>query len=397
MELIQDHTDDEAIPVLQRRYLFCELQVCLYHSSLFAERNLITELSSSLLTDILAVSVQTRKYRMKSLFYLWKALSPHSATHISMIVSSLPQLVLCIKDSNKKIRSICFDIIIELSSIMQQADCSIPLPNGSVTQASLTEFLNVLIGCLAVNTAHMKSASLMCISSVLFYHRDKTEIKPILVQLTLQVSEMLTDKSHELAKSCFGFLRTAVKIMDEGDLRKQMPSLLVSILPWVTNMHNRFPLRVKAIMELLVRRLGKEDVEKAMPKGKEKMLESILKNERIREKKEEIDENASELEIGESDEEEEEDGNEDEEGKEKEDVEEEDVNSDTDDGEIEMEEEELNTLTQNNEEVIETGDQKEDLTELLKEIAANENLKKAVKRRKEWEHGSASTPQKKRK
>ena len=215
---------------------------------------------------------------------------------------------------------------------------------------------------------------------------------------------MLTDKSHELAKSCFGFLRTAVKIMNEEDLRQQMPSLLVSILPWVTNLHNRFPLRVKAIVELLVRRLGKEDVEKAMPKGKEKMLESILKNERIREKKEEIDENVSELEIGESDEEdEEEDGEEEEEEDGEEEKDEEDNEEDkeedikSDDGEIEMEEEELNTLTQNNEEVIETGDQKEDLTELLKEIAANENLKKAVKRRKEWEYGSLSIPQKKRK
>ena len=151
-----------------------------------------------------------------------------------------------------------------------------------------------------------------------------------------------------------------------------------------------------AIVELLVRRLGKEDVEKAMPKGKEKMLESILKNERIREKKEEIDENVSELEIGESDEEdEEEDGEEEEEEDGEEEKDEEDIKSD--DGEIEMEEEELNTLTQNNEEVIETGDQKEDLTELLKEIAANENLKKAVKRRKEWEYGSLSIPQKKRK
>jgi singapore isolate B (sub-type 7) whole genome shotgun sequence assembly, scaffold_9 len=287
---------------------------------------------------------------------------------------------------------------------MQQADCSITLPDGSVTEASLTEFISILIGCLAANTAHMKSASLMCISSVLYHHRDKTEIKPILIQLTSQVSEMLTDKSHELAKSCFGFLRTAVKIMNEEDLRQQMPSLLVSILPWVTNLHNRFPLRVKAIVELLVRRLGKEDVEKAMPKGKEKMLESILKNERIREKKEEIDENVSELEIGESDEEdEEEDGEEEEEEDGEEEKDEEDNEEDkeedikSDDGEIEMEEEELNTLTQNNEEVIETGDQKEDLTELLKEIAANENLKKAVKRRKEWEYGSPSIPQKKRK
>ena len=81
MELIQDHTDDETIPVLQRRYLFCELQVYLYHSSLFVERDLITELSSSLLTDILTVSVQTRKYRMKSFLYLLKVLSPHNPEH----------------------------------------------------------------------------------------------------------------------------------------------------------------------------------------------------------------------------------------------------------------------------------------------------------------------------
>ena len=97
----------------------------------------------------------------------------------------------------------------------------------------------------------------------------------------------------------------------------------------------------------------------------------------------------------EAEEEEEEDGEEEKDEEDNEEDKEEDIKSD--DGEIEMEEEELNTLTQNNEEVIETGDQKEDLTELLKEIAANENLKKAVKRRKEWEYGSLSIPQKKRK
>ena len=390
MELIQDHTDDDTVPILQRRYLLCELQVCLYHNTLLIECDMVTELSSALLTDILRVSVQTRKYRMKSLFYLWKALSPHNPNHIAMIVSSLPQLVLCIKDANMKIRSICFEIILLLSTVMEQADCLLSLPDGSTTKASLTEFCQVLIGCLTVNTAHMKSASLMCISVVFYHHRDKAEIRPILVQLTQQVCEMLVDKSRELAKSCFGFLRTAVKIMNEEELREQMPLILTSILPWVTNMHNRFPLRVKAILEVLVRRLGKDDVEKAMPHGKETMLESILKNEKIREKKmkedeekDGIDEDASELEISES---EEEFSNENEE-----------ENNSDDNEDMEMEEDELNTLTQNNEEVIEMGDQKEDLTSLLKEIADNENLKKAVKRRKEWEYGTSSVPSKKRK
>ena len=273
---IQSPAGKSRVPSLQRRLSFVLLLLCKFHSETLLNQSLLLPLSAELLNNLLGADVVIRQYYLKSLIYLWGYLSPQTSEHIQTIIQALPQLSLCIKDANRKVRSLCFEALILLSEKMTQATVNIVLPNGDETPASLNEYLKVLMGGLAVETSRMRSASLMCISCVLYHHRSNASIVPTICNIMHIVYGLLESKSRELAKACFGFLRTCIKVMPEEVIRDEMHDVMVALLPWANDSQNHFKQRVKAIIELFVRRIGKQEVEKTLPEDEKSLLEQIL-------------------------------------------------------------------------------------------------------------------------
>lgn len=236
--------------------------------------------------------MDVRKYHVKALSYLVSAMSPSKAENMEALVQTMPRLVLCVKDVNNKIRSITFALLIDIARQMKQADCEMKQPDGSLAKPSLSLFFAVMEGCLATKTPRMKSAALMCLAFVFYHYREDEEAKPLLLRVTQQVETLATDKNPELAKANLGFLRTAVKIMDEETLKAEATDILQAIFPWASYVHNRFKLRVRAVVELMVRRLGLEVVQQLMPADKRELLQKILNSEKIHAAKEEDSEDA---------------------------------------------------------------------------------------------------------
>lgn len=277
---------------VQRRFLYCKLQLIGYHAKMLEENGTLLPTFTACESDLLSTSVDVRKYHVKALDYLVNAMSSSKAENMETLIQTMPRLVLCVKDVNNKIRSITFALLIDVAEAMKRADCEIKQPDGSLAKASLALFFAVMGGCLATKTPRMKSAALMCLAFVFYHYREDADAKPELLRVTQQVETLATDKNPELAKANLGFLRTAVKIMDEETLKEEAMSILEAILPWASYVHNRFKLRVRAVVELLVRRLGLEVVQQRMPKGKEELLQKILNSEKIHAPKEEDSEDA---------------------------------------------------------------------------------------------------------
>ena len=277
---------------VQRRFLYCELQLICFHAKVLEETGTLLPTFTTCQSDLLSTSADVRKYHVKALGYLVNAMSPNKAENMEALVQAMPRLVLCVKDVNNKIRSITFALLIDIARQMKEADCEIKQPDGSLAKPSLTLFFAVMEGCLATKTPRMKSAALMCLAFVFYHYREEEEAKTELLRVTQQVEALATDKNPELAKANLGFLRTAVKIMDEETLKEEATEILQAILPWASYVHNRFKLRVRAVVELLVRRLGLEAVQQRMPKDKQELLQKILNSEKIHAAKEEDSEEA---------------------------------------------------------------------------------------------------------
>lgn len=354
LSFVKGHLEEASYPVLQRRYYYCFLLLCHYHGNVLAEQNELKNTVDLLLSNLLTQSVLVRKFRIKSLFYLLNHFSGESSDHVMYLVSIIPQFVLCIKDSNKTIRSICFDIVISLSIFMKNASAMITLPDGSENPASLVEFFKIMMGGLSSDTAHMKSASLMCISCVLYHHREDTSIWPTLVDLIHIVYSFLEEKSRELVKACFGFIRTCVKAMPEDLLKEELHDILVALLPWAKDSRNHFKSRVRAIVELLVRRLGKSTIQDQLGDDEKGLVDQILNTEPVKTDEQLVKEMEDEIERFEPNEE--------------------------DEQEVIEIDEAGNVIGED------SGKVDDDFASLLQEIANSEDLKRAVRRREMWEN-----------
>ena len=278
MAVVQPRLEDASVSALQRRLYYCLLLLCRYHAAVFARAGEMAGLTERLLDVEKTANAMVRKYRIKSLFFLWGALDPAEEASVALIVSTLPRLVLWIKDANEKVRAVCFQCLIRLARVMDASTAEITLPTGDTTPCSLLEFFKILIGCMAAASPRMKSASLMCLSFVTYHYRGNEAIWPLVCHHMHVVYGVLDDKNRELIKACFGFIRTCVKVMPEEMLKEELHDVVLTMLPWANDPKNRFKLRVRGIIELAVRRMGKDVVLNEVPESEREKVLEVLNN-----------------------------------------------------------------------------------------------------------------------
>ena len=138
---------------------YCLLCICKYHAPLLVT-TMLDEMKSILLETILTISVVSKKYRLKCLLYLARHFDP---------------VVLCVKDSSRKIRAICIAIVTRFSDIMKESTLSYQREDGSQGHASLSEFIGLLTACLASQAPHMQAAAVLSLGAVLRHHRNEPE------------------------------------------------------------------------------------------------------------------------------------------------------------------------------------------------------------------------------
>lgn len=147
-------------------------------------------------------------------------------------------------------------------------------------EVSLTVFLHILMGYLGTPNQSWHSASLRCLTCLLYYFRDEPEVAAVLADLLPQVYQLMAGNSREVVKTCLDLTRTVVRILDADRIAAELPELLPALFRWSGDSKNRFRQKVRTIVVFLVRKVGQQRVAEFIPESDRPLLHAILKKER---------------------------------------------------------------------------------------------------------------------
>jgi ribosomal RNA-processing protein 12 len=215
-----------------------------------------------------------------------------------VITPMVTEIILCVKEANKRTRAAAFDLLIDVATAMHEAEPPIinineddgttekELPAAASASAhggGLHSLVTIVLGGLIGSTPHMISASVMALARLLF------EFAPVLAGLvpTLlpSVLLLLRSKAREVIKAVLGFVKVVVMRLPTADLLKFTPAICEGILLWAEDSKNKFRLKVRVILERIARRCGFEALEAAVPEAHRALLTHIRKQHHRKERK----------------------------------------------------------------------------------------------------------------
>ena len=201
------------------------------------------------------------------------------------VAQLLGEVLLCTKDSNRRTRELAFAVIVSMVRALPTGDVR---NTGPITKA---ELMQMAAAALATATAHMRSAALQGLAVILYeIHSSEmvSETKELDstssalgFELLDAVLVLLQEKSREVVKSVLGFLKVAITVIPAQKLLPLVPRIVQGILNWSKDAKNRFRLKVRVLIERLIRKLGADAIEPYVPK-KDKALVSYILKERAR-------------------------------------------------------------------------------------------------------------------
>ncbi|KAF1991412.1 NUC173-domain-containing protein [Aulographum hederae CBS 113979] len=201
---------------------------------------------------------------------------------LSFIPSVLPEVTMCTKDNNAKARAQAFDLLITMGEKMKAggAVISSKIPHMGAdapnTDASLEEYFTMVSAGLAGTSPHSISASINAMTRI-FYH-FATEFSEEIVKDTVQTLDIfLTSKSHEIVRTAIGFVKVSVTSLPKEFMIPRLKSLIPNLMVWSHEHSGGFKLKIKHLMERMIRRFGYDVVEKNTPDQDKRLLKNIHK------------------------------------------------------------------------------------------------------------------------
>eukprot|EP00742_Colponemidia_sp_Colp-10_P007043 GILJ01007559.1.p1 GENE.GILJ01007559.1~~GILJ01007559.1.p1 ORF type:complete len:1269 (-),score=253.53 GILJ01007559.1:82-3888(-) len=224
------------------------------------------------LTESLAnCSISAKKAR---LLCIRQYLARMPSSQLSIVPEILPEVLVCMKDNNIKAKRASFDILIDLGRKMLEA-------------GAFQHFLQMVLGGLAGSSPHMKSATVIGLSRLLYEFSNNVD-GAVISELIQTVLLLLKEKSREVCKSVLGFLKVAVFSIPLSMLNDLLPTVMTGMLVWVGDNRNHFRMKIRFLLEKLIKKLGYETVLSLVPEEHKKLLWHIKKmkdrSQRAREK-----------------------------------------------------------------------------------------------------------------
>ena len=245
------------------------------------------ELRDMLLRNTESVMVPARKDRITALSSLVEFLSPHDLYFIPCI---LPEVILCTKETNERAREAAFNLLVQMGEKMQaggtidNAKISHTPESASSVSASPEEYFTMLAAGLAGSTPHMISASVTAISRVLFHFRASLS-EAAIVDLVQTMDLFLKSPSREIVRSVLGFVKVCVISLPTALMLPRLQTLIPHLMAWSHEHKAQFRVKVKNIIERMIRRFGLQVVERNCPDEDKKLITNIRKTRERRKRK----------------------------------------------------------------------------------------------------------------
>ncbi|KAF8401126.1 hypothetical protein HHK36_014430 [Tetracentron sinense] len=239
---------------------------------------------STKLDDLLELMIEVlpschfsaKRYRLDCLYFLIVHVSKDAASEemkSDNISSFLTEIILALKESNKKTRNRAYDILVQIGHAYRDEE------RGGKKE-NLQQFFNMVAGGLAGESPHMISAAVKGLARLAYEFSD-------LVSAAYNVLPsaflLLQRKNREIIKANLGLVKVLVAKSQAEGLHTHLRSMVEGLLKWQDNTKNHFKAKVKLLLEMLVQKCGLDAVKAVMPEEHMKLLTNIRK---IKERKE---------------------------------------------------------------------------------------------------------------
>lgn len=205
---------------------------------------------------------------------------------LDFIPHALPEIMLATKEASEKSRDTAYNCLVSMGQKMIKDG---NVSNGSnetqesIENRNIEEFIIMIVAGLSGSTSNMQSASIASLSRIIFeFH---SSMRPALIDDILSTIFYTLNSSSqvEIIKACLGFIKVAVVTTNVSE--ENLPKLISSMLGHSKH-KSKFRVKVRHILERLIRKCGYELIDQHIPEDDKKLIINIKKRrERLRKKK----------------------------------------------------------------------------------------------------------------
>lgn len=241
--------ESEVEDSIQKR-AYVALIACIKSHPVWTNENR-TELIELLQSSLSASASGSKRTRLRCLTHLIRG-SAMKDDVIKFCSELLGEVVLSFKEANAQTRREAFRLFSAMAKTMDECD-----PNGS----GLNEFFQMTIAGLAARTPHMRSATVVGITRLIAMFGPRADVAEMVSTVVKTCLMLFVEKSREVAKSCISLCKACAVRLDTDLLREVLPDILRGLLPWSLDTKNRFSVKIRVVLDRLVKRFGFEEIE----------------------------------------------------------------------------------------------------------------------------------------
>ncbi|KAL0770626.1 hypothetical protein Bca101_035777 [Brassica carinata] len=251
--------------------VFSSLKPAMQSSDGFVSKNLKELLE--LMHNICHVSA--KRHKLDCLYFLlaYASKTDNLKARKDIVSSFLPEVILALKEVNKKTRSRAYDVLVQIGHAYADEK------NGGDNE-KLHGYFNMVVGCLAGEKPQMISAAVKGVARLTYEFSDLIASAYNLLPSTFL---LLQRKNKEITKANLGLLKMLVAKSPVEGLHANLKSIVEGLLKWPEGTKNLFKAKVRLLLEMLIKKCGTEAVKSVMPEEHVKLLTNIRK---VKERKE---------------------------------------------------------------------------------------------------------------
>ncbi|XP_026438631.1 RRP12-like protein [Papaver somniferum] len=244
------------------------LSIILKHRNEFLSEN-IDDLLQLLLEVLPSCHFSAKRHRLQCLYFLIVHVSKNgSEQRRSGIISSfLTEIILAVKESNKKTRNMAYDLLVQIGHACGDED-----QGGN--KENLQQLFNMVAGGLAGETPQMISAAVKGLARLAY---EFSYLVSSACNVLPSSFLLLQRKNREIIKANLGLLKVLVARSPAEWLQTHLRSVVEGLLRWQDDSKKHFKAKVKLLLEMLVKKCGLDAVKAVMPEEHIKLLKNIKK------------------------------------------------------------------------------------------------------------------------
>ncbi|GAB9470174.1 hypothetical protein Gpo141_00007426 [Globisporangium polare] len=275
--VIKPYLLDDTDGAMQKRSYAVLVSICDNHPSFMTTEANLKDMTESICESLLTCSIPAKKMRLRCLVHLINAMVDAQEVNVDNLIPNLVgEIILCTKEANGKAREAAFELLVAMANLMR----------AKHPETGLMEYLQMVLGGLAARTPHMRSASVVCLSRLVFeFGRTEAVIQTAMPQLLKTVLMLLHEKAREVIKSVIGFMKLGIAMLPKEQLREFMPDITNGLLVWIGQSKNRFRAKTRIILIKLCRKYGYEEVAELVPEEDRALIKHIKKTKEREDKK----------------------------------------------------------------------------------------------------------------